>query len=119
MPQSAPRPCSHPGCHVLVRDGTGRCEKHPRQAWTKKPTATKRITGRRLQRMREQLFRDNPLCVECLRLGLVELATQRDHIKSLEEGGLDVPENTQGLCDQHHEAKSLGERLRARARGHG
>jgi hypothetical protein len=30
-----------------------------------------------------------------------------------------VPENTQGLCDQHHEEKSLGERLRARARVHG
>ena len=116
MPQSAPRPCSHPGCNVLVRDGTGRCEQHPRPAWTKKTTATKRITGRRLQRMREQLFERNPLCVECQRLGLVELATQRDHIKSLEEGGLDVPENTQGLCAQHHEEKSLAERIRAQAR---
>lgn len=118
MPRAAPRPCSHPGCSVLVRDGTGRCEKHPRPTWTKpKKPATKRITGRRLQRMREELFRQNPLCVRCQELGLVELATQRDHIISLEEGGADDPSNTQGLCDTHHDEKSLAERLRGRARG--
>lgn len=100
-----------------MRDGTSRCSKHQREAWAKKPTATKRITGRRLQARRESLFRRNPLCPECSKLGLVVLATQRDHIVSLEEGGPDTDENTQGLCDEHHEAKSLAERLRARRRG--
>jgi 5-methylcytosine-specific restriction protein A len=102
---------------VLVRDGSNRCSAHQREAWAKKPTATKRITGRRLQAMRASLFRRQPLCPECEALGLVVLATQRDHIVSLEEGGTDTDDNTQGLCDQHHEAKSLGERLRARRRG--
>ena len=36
MPSAAPRPCSHPGCGGLVRDGTGRCPKHPKQSWAKK-----------------------------------------------------------------------------------
>jgi 5-methylcytosine-specific restriction protein A len=66
--------------------------------------------------MREQLFARTPLCVACEALGLVELATQRDHIVSLEEGGPDDDSNTQGLCLKHHDEKSLAERLRARRR---
>lgn len=105
---------------MLVRDGTSRCAKHPRAAWAKPVTATKRITGRRLQRMREALFKRNPLCVRCVELeastGIVRLATQRDHIIPLAEGGKDDETNEQGLCDEHHEAKSLGEALRGRRR---
>lgn len=66
--------------------------------------------------MREALFRKDPLCAECKRNGLVRLATQRDHITSLAEGGLDEESNTQGLCDDCHEAKSLAEALRGRGR---
>ncbi len=117
MPSAAPKPCSHPGCGVLVRDNTSRCVKHQREAWAKKPTATKRITGRKLQALRHELFRRQPLCVMCEAKGLVVLATQRDHIQSLEEGGTDTDDNTQGLCAPCHEGKSLAERLRAR--GHG
>lgn len=117
MPQAAPKPCTAPGCGVLVRDGTNRCSKHQRQAWAKAVTATKRVTGRKLQAMRASLFRRQPLCVECERIGKVVLATQRDHIVPLAEGGQDDDDNVQGLCQEHHDAKSLAERLRARQRG--
>ena len=116
MPVSAPRPCSHPGCGALVRDGSGRCSKHPREAWAKKPEAAKRITGRKLQSMRDRLFKSNPLCVECERLGRVTLATQRDHIKPLAEGGTDDDDNVQGLCRACHDGKILAEALRGRQR---
>lgn len=112
MPSAAPRPCSHPGCGVLVRDGTGRCPRHPKQSWVKKPTAAKRITGRPLQRLRAELFAREPLCRDCVKLGLVKLATQRDHIIPLEEGGQDVESNVQPLCDEHHDTKSKAERAR-------
>lgn len=112
MPAAAPRPCSHPGCSVLVRDGSGRCAKHPKAAWAKKPDATKRITGRKLQRMRAELFTRSPLCVECERNGRVTLATQRDHITPLAEGGEDTDDNTQALCFDCHEAKSKAESAR-------
>ena len=111
--KSAPKPCNKPGCGVLVRDGTARCDKHKPEAWTKKPTATKRITGRKLQAMRAELFTSKPLCAECERQGRLRLATQRDHIKPLAEGGADDGDNVQGLCFDCHEAKSLQERLRA------
>ena len=112
MPTAAPKPCGHPGCGVLVRDGTSRCPKHPAKVWAKPVTATKRVTGRRLQAMRAELFSNNPLCAECQKHGRVTLATQRDHIKPLAEGGADEIDNTQGLCDDCHDRKSEAERLR-------
>jgi 5-methylcytosine-specific restriction enzyme A len=102
-----------------VRDGSGRCDRHPQEAWVKSATAVKRITGRRLQAMRAALFARNPLCVECEKVGVVRVATQRDHILSLEEGGADDDTNVQGLCHEHHEAKSLAERIRGQRRARG
>ena len=119
MAKAAPKPCGHPGCGVIVRDGTSRCPKHPREAWGKKPTATKRVTGRKLQAMRAALFSANPLCVECQRLGRVTLATQRDHIIPLAEGGKDDDENVQGLCHDCHDVKSQAESGRGRQRSAG
>lgn len=98
---------------MLVRDGSGRCQAHQREAWGKKPTAAKRITGRKLQALRADLFRRQPLCVQCKERGLVALATQRDHIVPLSEGGEDTEDNVQGLCAPCHDGKSLAERLRA------
>lgn len=74
------------------------------------------MTGRKLQAARARLFSANPLCVECEKHGRVQLATQRDHIVSLGDGGADDDSNVQGLCHDCHEEKSLGERLRAQRR---
>ena len=115
MPVSAPRPCSALGCRCLAVD-SGRCADHRRDAWVKKPKATKRITGRRLQSMRAALFMREPLCAECWKAERVTLATQRDHIIPLAEGGQDVVDNTQGLCEACHDTKSLAESLRGRQR---
>lgn len=115
MPFAAPRPCTQVGCRKLAVSN-GRCADHPRDAWMKKPTPTKRITGRRLQAMRKALFQRNPLCVMCQELGIVKVATQRDHRIPLAEGGPDDETNEQGLCDECHEGKSLAEALRARRR---
>ncbi|WP_287919908.1 HNH endonuclease [Comamonas sp.] len=117
MPSAAPRPCSHPGCGVLVRDGTGRCPKHPKQAWSRnRPAPIKRLAGRALQRLREQRKQENPLCVDCSTLGVVRLWDVLDHTVSLEEGGTNDPSNMQGLCHEHHDAKTELERQRGIAR---
>ena len=76
---------------------------------------TDRIRGRRLQRIRAQVLRDNPLCVMCKANGRVTLATQVDHIKALVNGGTDTADNRQGLCDECHRAKTaadMGYRVR-------
>ncbi len=116
MPFAAPKPCGHAGCGVLVRGGGSRCERHAHEAWVKRPEVTKRVTGRKLQRLRDQLFAADPLCVECRAAGRVKLATVRDHIKPLAEGGLDELSNTQGLCSACHDFKSAAESARGRRR---
>jgi 5-methylcytosine-specific restriction protein A len=102
-----------------VRDGSGRCELHPLPRWVKRADSPKRITGRKRQKLRADLFAEQPLCVECDRAGRVRLATQRDHIVPLSEGGTEDRENTQGLCDECHAAKSETERRRGLARSMG
>ena len=62
--------------------------------------------------MRAELFTREPLCAVCQRLGRVTLATQRDHIVPLAEGGADDDSNVQGLCHDCHDAKSKAERQR-------
>lgn len=99
-----------------MRDGTSRCESHKRPEWSKKPDAPKRMTGRKLQAARRELFERDPLCASCRLKGIVTLAQFRDHIIPLAEGGEDTSENTQGLCGPCHDEKSLAERLRAQAR---
>lgn len=114
MPKAAPKKCTFVGCAVLVSDSSGRCADHQRPTWTKRVEATKRITGRRLQKMRADLFTREPLCAECKKHGRITPATQRDHVIPLAEGGADDETNEQGLCDACHEIKSLAEAQRAR-----
>ena len=76
---------------------------------------TKRITGRRLQRIRKQVFGEQPICVACKAKGRVTVATQVDHIVALVNGGEDDHDNRQALCEECHEAKTrrdLGQRER-------
>lgn len=99
-----------------MRDGSGRCSKHPRAVWAKPATATKRVTGRKLQGLRAALFARCPLCVLCEAQGRVTLATQRDHIISLADGGADDDTNTQALCQACHDIKSKQESAQGRHR---
>lgn len=62
--------------------------------------------------MREQRKQEQPLCVQCRDLGLVKLWDVLDHIVPLEEGGTNDPDNLQGLCHDHHNAKTERERQR-------
>lgn len=115
MPKAAPKPCSSPGCGALVHDGSGRCAKHPKPVWAQ-THSVKRKTGRWLQQARARLFARDPLCADCQRQGIVRLATQRDHIVPLAEGGTDDDDNVQGLCDACHEMKSKHESARGQSR---
>lgn len=113
MPRKPSSPCSYPGCPQLAVEN-GRCEQHKRQAWSNNNAEKRVFKGRTLQRERARLFSNNPLCVECERQGRVSVATIRDHIKPLAEGGEDVEENTQGLCQECSDAKTAAESKRGR-----
>ena len=114
MPTKPLHYCNQPGCHETTRERY--CEKHkPLHEWHK-TTSYKRTTGRKLQRQRAQLFAEQPLCVECVRQGRVSVATIRDHIIPLGEGGSDTDDNIQGLCRECSDRKTAEESRRGRVK---
>ena len=106
MPSAPPRPCAQPRCPHLQP-----CPVHVRVAWRKvgqPPPA--RIRGRKLQRLRDELFTKQPLCVVCQAQGRVTIATIRDHVLNLAGGGADLEANTQALCVACHDLKTEREK---------
>lgn len=107
MALAPPRPCSHPKC------GRINCDEHQAVAWrtTDRPEVA-RIRGRELQRRRKLLFAREPWCRVCIQDGRRVLATVRDHIVPLAEGGTEDERNTQPLCLDCSDAKTEKESLR-------
>ncbi len=77
------------------------------------------LKGRKLQEARKYLFSVQPLCQICEREGRVTMATIRDHITPLAEGGQDVFENTQALCQACSDRKTQEESRRGKLRAKG
>jgi 5-methylcytosine-specific restriction enzyme A len=114
------RPCAEPRCPALVR--SGRCEQHARgqgraHGWaTAHGRNVERLRGRALQRARAALFAQEPLCRQCREHGRVTIATIRDHVVPLAQGGTDAPENLAPICAACHQAKTAAETRRGQER---
>lgn len=108
MPTMPPHRCAR--CGQLV---TGSCPC--RAAWTP-ARPTPRVRGRALQRLREQLFQRQPLCVLCLQKTppVISVSVVRDHIQNLASGGGDDDANVQGICEACHAEKTQQEATRGR-----
>ena len=111
------RPCRHPGCPALTRDGY--CHKHKPvkagrrisaqwHAWYSLPIWTKDLRP-------AQLLRE-PFCRECAKRGIRTRATVVDHVKPFRgDWALFVdPDNHQSLCKHHHDQKTAQEQAEAR-----
>jgi 5-methylcytosine-specific restriction protein A len=63
-------------------------------------------------RKKSKLFlANNPLCVECKKLGIITQATETDHIKPISQGGeIWDNDNLQALCKSCHAKKSAKEK---------
>lgn len=70
------------------------------------PAQSQRLTGRPWRRLRDEVLQGNPLCVECERVGRVELAVEVDHRVALAIGGSNDRTNLQPLCRACHVAKT-------------
>lgn len=118
--------CSHSGCKRLVNLNERYCDKHKLKDSHVSKTSdyANKIHSSSRWRRTSLLYREaNPLCEQCLReaeegdqsrkkgLGMINLATSVDHIKSLADGGDPFNwDNLQSLCDYHHSKKSQAER---------
>jgi len=118
MPHSPPHYCAHVGCNILVQGGTpgGRCPAHTLAPWRPRVQPVPRIRGEKLQHLRAQLFMRTPLCVLCEQHGRITMATIRDHIVPLADGGTEDDSNTQALCWTCNELKRQTEAKSGRAK---
>lgn len=130
MPRSAPKPCSHPGCKLLVADGTNRCAAHKREFSkafdAKRGTAAARGYSSKWQKAREGFLSSHPLCVEHEKLGEIVPATVVDHIipHRGDKALFWDRDNWQPLCKPCHDQKTATEdggfgRLPGRPAGQG
>lgn len=110
------RPCKHPGCPELTREGwcPAHRPKHQRResaayhSWYGLPIWTDRLRP-------AQLLRE-PFCRECARRGLRTQATVVDHVRPFRgDWALFVdPANHQSLCKFHHDQKTAREQAEKR-----
>lgn len=121
---AAARPCRHPGCAALVRDGSGYCQAHQgdrkanRFADAQRGSASSRGYGAAWRRLRDAVMqRDGGLCQTCREQGRVTVAVQVDHIVPKTDDGTDDESNLQAICADCHKSKTAKEALRARERG--
>lgn len=100
---------------MLLRDGSGRCEKHKRQVRqesdARRGTAHERGYSVAWQKAREGFLRLHPLCAECERNGDVTAATVVDHIKPHRGDKVLfwLRSNWQALCKLCHDRKTATE----------
>lgn len=113
--KSAPKPCTHPSCGVLVHDGSRRCPKHAKQQRqatdAQRGTSSERGYSYAWQQAREGFLRKHPLCAKHEKRGEVVAATVVDHIKP-HRGDKDLfwdRTNWQPLCKRCHDIKTATE----------
>ena len=108
MATKALKPCRHPGCPELTRDGW--CPRHKPPArrssaeyhgWYSSPVWTRRLRP-------GQLLRE-PWCRECARAGVRTRATVVDHVVPFRGSWalFSDPENLQSLCKTCHDRKTM------------
>lgn len=108
MPTQSLRPCTYPGCNVLVK--AGRCVKHKPEV-QRDPDVKKLYNDPRWQVMRVAQLSDEPWCTDCLKESRHTLAEEVDHIQP-HRGDTELffdPDNLQSLCPVHHSSKTAKE----------
>lgn len=104
MPSAPPRACAT--C------GKPNCTAHKRQPWQHARPVRRVLLGVPLQRARLDLYvAAHGCCAACHRLIPFE-SMIRDHVRPLAEGGQDVVDNTQALCETCHDQKTQQEAAR-------
>ena len=68
-----------------------------------------RTTGKKWQRLRWAVLKEEPLCRICESKGIVTVSMEVDHVVPLARGGTDTRSNLQGVCVECHKKKTAEE----------
>lgn len=107
MPTKPLKPCRYPGCPELTKNKY--CEKHMNLHRNKRESARRRGYDSRWNKMRKIFLKNNPICVECKKQGMITKATVVDHIIP-HRGDYKLfwdESNWQPLCKKCHDKKTM------------
>lgn len=107
MPVKPMRPCNHPGCPELVRDGRY-CTNHERKQQQKydnsRGSSNSRGYDGRWRKVRDIKLKRSPLCERCRNQGRTVPATMVHHIVAIKKGGAAYNlENLMSVCVRCHD----------------
>lgn len=116
MPNRPGKPCAHPGCAAIVRDGwlcPNHAEQRQKQYDSARGSAASRGYDARWQKLRTMFLAAHPLCVDPYGLHQSPVAaTDVDHKKPKRDGGTNLWDNLQALCHECHSRKTAMENSR-------
>lgn len=116
--------CNKPTCRRLIDFNNQYCTEHKPKTQRKQQSYAERMATDRQyrlfykskawQQLSFQYRLNNPICEECLLLGIASKANVTDHIIEIKDDWskrLDST-NLQALCHHHHEVKTQKERVK-------
>jgi len=111
MPTKAQTLCYRPGCNGFVdNDVCSVCgPRKQRRRPDKRGSAHSRGYGNTWRKLRIMVLNEQPLCEDCLGRGIVEPATDVDHITPKVQGGRNIRSNLQALCHSCHSRKTVSQ----------
>lgn len=114
MPYKPKHPCGYPRCPELTDKAF--CEKHEKKRIEeynkyRRDDFTKSFyTSKEWRLTRKRHLKEQPFCIECMKVGKIVKATIVDHIVPIKQGGAKYDSNNlQSLCWSCHSRKSVKE----------
>lgn len=115
MPNLFLKPCQYAGCHKYAVQGSAYCREHQTKVSNEfdKHRGSSRERGytSKWEKFRKTFLAEHPLCVECLKHGIIKPATDVDHIVP-HKGDMNKfwnLKNLQALCHECHSRKTATE----------
>lgn len=108
MPCKSRPGCRYPGCPSRSEKGSSYCSLHKPKVKDNRSSSTARGYKYRLQKVRKMFLKENPLCAECIKSGIITPALVVDHIEP-HKGDYEKfwdEDNMQSLCETCHNKKT-------------
>jgi 5-methylcytosine-specific restriction protein A len=107
------RVCAIRHCKAILPPGhwSEFCEEHIQFSYVNRPSPSRRGYTRKWGRARQRYLGAHPLCAGCLEIGVIEPATEVDHIipHRGDQALFWDSTNWQGLCKSCHSKKTMEE----------